>query len=265
MLAFLTPNIVEAMGLHSAIAVFDMVGQTHGHRRGCATLLALALQREAHGIGVRHAAPECFAHRCLELGAAIAIKQAQQRGGDAAQVLAAPGRTDEQLPAGWGSVGAPIGATVMAGPSLMIDQGLDVCGILDLRAPVITASVAGEHLRRIGDAYLLRVSEHREPLPNVGVGDGIVIQIEAHVGRLADLARDVTGTPYPLVDLHAVHPPPPSTPSALKQTIWKASRRYSCAPPQPKHSAASEVQFDSGAYRRITRSRLASCSHRPSR
>jgi hypothetical protein len=36
--------------------------------------------------------------------------------------------------------------------------------------------------------------------------------------------------------------------------MWKASRRYSLAPPRPKHSAASKVKFDSGAY---TRGRLA--------
>src|ERR1035437_7477196 len=66
-------------------------------------------------------------------------------------------------------------------------------------------------------------------------------------------ALDVTGTPHPLVDLHAVHPPPPSTSSAIKQTMWKASRRYNFAPPQPKHSAASEVQFDSGAHNVVGR------------
>ena len=35
--------------------------------------------------------------------------------------------------------------------------------------------------------------------------------------------------------------------------MWKASRRYNFAPPQPNHSAASEVQFDSGAYTRVWR------------
>ena len=30
--------------------------------------------------------------------------------------------------------------------------------------------------------------------------------------------------------------------------MWKATRRYRLAPPRPKHSAASKVQFDSGAY-----------------
>ena len=95
---------VEAVRLHGAITVFDMVGQTHSHRRGRAALLASALQRQAHGIGVRHTALDRIAHRRLEFSAAIAIEQAQQRGSDGAQILATLSGTDEQLPAGGGGV-----------------------------------------------------------------------------------------------------------------------------------------------------------------
>ena len=61
---------------------------------------------------------------------------------------------------------------------------------LDLRAAVVAARMAGEHLRAIDDAHLVRVGEHRQRAANVRVRDGVVVQVEADIRRLADLDRD---------------------------------------------------------------------------
>ena len=61
-------------------------------RRRQALRLAGALQCQAHGVGVRHVALERLGDGRLQRGGAIALEQAQQRGGDRAEVVAALGR-----------------------------------------------------------------------------------------------------------------------------------------------------------------------------
>ena len=77
----------------------------------------------------------------------------------------------------------------MACASLVLDQGLDMGGILDLRPAVVAAGMAGEHLRAIEDAHLGGVGQHREQALHVGVRNGIVVEIKPHVGGLAGLHR----------------------------------------------------------------------------
>ena len=63
-------------------------------------------------------------------------------------------------------------------------------GILDLGALVVAAAMAGENLGAVDDAHLVRVGQHGEQALHLGVGDRVVVEIEAHIGRLADLDGD---------------------------------------------------------------------------
>src|SRR6202162_2746638 len=78
-----------------------------------------------------------------------------------------------------------VGAAVLAGGMFLLDQGLDMGGVLDLGALVVTASMTGEDVLAIDNAYLMGIGEHGERAPHVGVGDGIIIQIETDIWRLA--------------------------------------------------------------------------------
>ena len=69
---------------------------------------------------------------------------------------------------------------------LVLHQFLHVGLDFDLLALVPTAPVGGQHLLAIQNAYLAQVGVHGEATLHMGVGDRIVVQIEAHVGGLAD-------------------------------------------------------------------------------
>ena len=115
---------------------------------GVAMLLALALERQAHGVGVRHIALQRLEDGGLQLGGAVALEQPQQGGGDGAEIGAAFGGADEQGLAGGSGLREAVGGAVLAGGALVVDQCLDVGGILDLRALVVAAPMAGEDLAR---------------------------------------------------------------------------------------------------------------------
>src|SRR3954451_7126010 len=145
----------ERVRLHRCITGLNMLGQHDGDRRWGAVLLTLAVEREAHGVGVRHVALERLLDGGLQGGGAVPVEQLQQRGGDAAERHAASGRAAQQLLAGRSGLGETVGGPVLAGRALFRDQRIQVIGLLDLRALVIAAAMAGEQLPAIDDAPLL--------------------------------------------------------------------------------------------------------------
>ena len=97
----------------------------------------------------------------------ITVEQPQQTGGDGADTAAAFRRTLEQGLAGGHRAREAIVAAMLAGRVFEIDQRLDVGGLFDLRALVVTARVTREHRRAIDDAYLMGIGEHRQNAPDM--------------------------------------------------------------------------------------------------
>jgi len=64
------------MRLHRRIARDDMCRQGDGDRRSLSTLFAAALQRQLHGVGMRHIAIERIADAGLQISGAVALQQA---------------------------------------------------------------------------------------------------------------------------------------------------------------------------------------------
>jgi hypothetical protein len=83
--------------------------------------LALAIEREAHGVGVRHVALQRLADGGLQGGGAMAVEQLQQRRGDAAERRAAFGGAAQQVLAGGSGLGETVGGPVLAGGTLLGD------------------------------------------------------------------------------------------------------------------------------------------------
>jgi len=50
--------------------------------------------------------------------------------------------------------------------------------------------MAGQQVPAIDDAHLLRIGEHRQDPPHLRVGNGIIVQVEPDIGRLADADLD---------------------------------------------------------------------------
>ena len=97
----------------------------------------------------------------------------------------------EQGLAGGGGLRKAVGGAVLTGGALVVDQRLDVGGVLDLRALVVAAPMAGEHRRR--RRRCVPHAGRRAPSGRAGrgMGDRIIVQIEADIGRLADRDRDM--------------------------------------------------------------------------
>jgi len=123
----------------------------------------------------------------LQPGRAVAIEQAQQRAGESTDIGAALGGTGEQQLAGRHSPGQGIDAAVLSGLTFELHERLQVVWVLDLRVAVVTAAMAGDHLGAIEDPDLVDVGAYGQRAAHAGVRDGVVVEIEADIGRLADL------------------------------------------------------------------------------
>ena len=109
----------------------------------------------------------------------------RQRAHRASQRFAAFDRLRQQLTACRHRLHQMTGAAMRGGLMLMRDQGRDVLGDFDLLPAVITAPMGGDHGLAIEDAYLIQAGDDAERARHAGMRDRIVIQVEAHVGRLA--------------------------------------------------------------------------------
>lgn len=182
------------MGAHGDIQCSDMLRQVHRDGRRPLALIAAPFQREADGVGVRDAAAERLGDGGLQFGGAIAVQQPDQGGRDGGEGVAALGGLLEQALAGWRRLEEPVIRPMMAGGPLVFDQRFDMGGRLDLRPLVIAARVAGDDLAAVGDADLAVIRQHGQVPTDVGVGDRVVVEIEANIGGLAD--RDLLTLAY---------------------------------------------------------------------
>src|SRR4051794_4484873 len=176
--------------LHRRVAGLHVGGQLDGDRRGLTTLLAPAFECEADGIGMRYVTLECLTDGGLQLGSAVAVQQPCQPVGDGTEVGAALGGPHEQVLAGRSDLGEAVGGAVLPRGALVRDQGLEVAVLLDLRALVVAATIAGEHMEAVDDAHLMDAGQHRQRPSDMGMRYGVVVEVEADIGRLADLDRD---------------------------------------------------------------------------
>ena len=72
-----------------------------------------------------------------------------------------------------------------SGLMLVLNQGRDVLGDFDLLASVITARVRRDQGCTLEDAHPIRAGADGQRARHAGVRNGIVVQVEAHIGRLA--------------------------------------------------------------------------------
>src|SRR6266853_1265208 len=118
------------------VARLDMVGQIGGDGRQLLALMAPPLKGEADGAWVRHVAIDRLDDGSLQLGGAVAIQEPQHGAGDGPEIAAALGGADQQGLAGGRRMREAVGAAVLAGGMFLVDQGLDMGGVLALGALV---------------------------------------------------------------------------------------------------------------------------------
>src|ERR1700722_2094127 len=180
----------ECVWLHRRVTCLHMGGQHDGDLWRVTALFAPAFESESHGVRMRHIALQRLEDGELQIGGAGAIEQPHQRGGDGAEIGAAFGSADEQGLAGGSHLCEAVRSAVLASGALLLDQLLDVGGDLDLRALVVAALVAGEHLGTVDDAHLVWIGENGQCASHMIMGNRVIVQVEADIGRLADRDGD---------------------------------------------------------------------------
>ena len=78
--------------------------------------------------------------------------------------------------------------------AFVVDERLDVRGLLDLRAAIKAARVHGEDLGTLHDTHGIHRGEHLELPTNVSVWDRVVVEIKADVGSLGGAHHDTLFT-----------------------------------------------------------------------
>src|SRR5580704_4652631 len=73
--------------------------------------------------------------------------------------------------------------------ALVIDESLDVGGVLDPLAPAVTAPMAGQDPRPIDDAHPVGISQYGQRSPHMAVWHRVIVLIEADVRCLANCDR----------------------------------------------------------------------------
>ena len=122
----------EVVRAHGECAHARIIGQMHRDRRACAAPGAMLIDEVAHGGQVRGVLGERGGQRRLQSRGAVGIEQIDQAARERAQMHAALRRGGEELRAARRRVVQPIHRPVRAAGALLIDQVLDMRGILDL-------------------------------------------------------------------------------------------------------------------------------------
>ena len=99
------------------------------------------------------------------------------------------GCANQQSLAGGSRVGEMIGSAVVVRLAFLLDQGLDMGGVLDPIALVVTARMAGQDLLSIDDTHPVEISKHSQRSPHMAVWHRVIVLIEADVRCLANCDR----------------------------------------------------------------------------
>ena len=159
----------------------------------CATVVVIS-QSKQHTFAAILCGWRSGLHRLMascRSAAPVTIEQPHQSDGDGTEIGAAFGGADQQDLAGGSRLREAVRGAMLVSCAFLLDQPLDVGDILDLRALVVAAPVAGEHLGAVDDAHLVWIGENGQSAPDVVVGNRVIVQVEADIGRLADSDRDM--------------------------------------------------------------------------
>src|SRR5277367_1258252 len=178
----------ERVGRDPEVARARVVGQRvleGGAPRGALRLIEDVRNR----LGRERAAPEGIGDGRVEGLRAEAIEELEQPRGGAPEVPAAE-RDGAQERLGVRARGAePVAPAELVRVALLLGEGREVRGILDDLKTIVGAAVTGHDAVAVGDAHLLLRRDERERLAHEGVRDGVVVEIEADVRRLARRRR----------------------------------------------------------------------------
>ena len=184
-----------------------IVGQRHGDGRGCAALGAVQIDEVAHGGEVHGLLGEGGEDGRLEGCSAMGIEQFGEASGEGAQMHPAQGGELQRPRGARGGVVQSVSGPMGAPGAFVGLEGLDVAGLLDLRAAIVAPGMRGDDRAALEDTYGLDGGEHLEGAAHMGVGDGVVVEVKAYVGGLVGAHDEPLGRRERLIGQGEQMPP----------------------------------------------------------
>ena len=178
---------IERTRSYGLIACLHMGWQDDGDGGRLTAVVAATLKNLTDGVVVRHAPDQRVGDGGLQLGGAVTVEEIGQGVSNGADIVTALGSPHQQIPACRGRLCQTVGGLMPAAPALSIDKSLDMVGIFDLCPLVVTAPMGGDHVLAIDDAQRVRLRQHGQRPPHMGVRNAVIVQVEANIGRLADM------------------------------------------------------------------------------
>lgn len=117
---------------------------------------------------------------------AVLVEQAQELGDGGAQVVASLGDAGQKRPGAGRGDDEAIGAAVLLGGGLVLEERSLVARILDPCAAVVAPRVIGDDVHAVDDPNPVDAGDGDELALDVAVRDRVVVEVEADVGGLAD-------------------------------------------------------------------------------
>src|SRR5688572_29820431 len=155
------------------------------------TALAPApIEHLADGSDVYGVSLQYFDQRLFELGSTDLIQQKEQARGGSADVITTLGGQPQECWAARRGLGQAIEAAMLPRATFLSKEALQVLRLLELLIAVPAALVNRQHLVALDDADGVEVRQDDERAPRAVVRDGVVVEVEANVRRLAHLHLD---------------------------------------------------------------------------
>jgi len=183
------------MGRDPQVAHAGIGGQHEGDRRRLPTGAAALLEDVGDRGGADGAAADRLRQGRIEGAGADLVEQVQQARRLAGERLAAAGEGVEEGVGVGAGVPEAVAAPEVVGPALLGDEGRQVGLVLDALAAIVAAGMAGDLGGAVQEAHRMLGGDQRERLADQGVGDRVVVPVEADVRGLAgaDGAQEVAG------------------------------------------------------------------------
>ena len=138
------------------------------------------------GADVNGVALERFDEGFLELGSASGVENLQKPSGGAAEIAAALGNEPKECLAAARGLCETVETAMLAGAALFFHEPLYVCLVLNLLSSIPGSNVGRDDVISIGDADGVEVREDDQRALDAVVWNGVIVEVEASVRRLAD-------------------------------------------------------------------------------
>jgi hypothetical protein len=140
-------------------------------------------------LGSKGTATVSLDKREVELGGSMDVEQAEQSAGRAAEVAAVQGDAREERLGAGASGYQSISTAVLACVALLVSESVEVTRVFDLSTSLPGANVRSDFVVAVENAHARVGGHEHQRFADPGVGDRVVVSVEAQIGSLTGPQR----------------------------------------------------------------------------